>query len=68
MKTNKKIRKSITAIRDKKTGIPQPFGHYYKDGLLNMCYMNGWGPDNYYEDSEIVMLGTVSIKANTIGE
>jgi len=59
---NKIAKKLITDLLDKKHGVPLPFGHYFDGSVLMVCFVNGWGPDNYHEDSEVVECGTVSIK------
>lgn len=39
-----------------------PFGYYFDGNQLMVCFMNGYPPDGFYEDSQKVTCGTVSIK------
>ncbi|AUR84023.1 hypothetical protein NVP1047O_09 [Vibrio phage 1.047.O._10N.286.55.F2] len=64
---NKRVKQMICDIWDEKQECKFPFGHYFEltEGLY-VCFINGWGPDNYYEDAEKLRLGTVSLTADQL--
>lgn len=64
---NKQVKQMICNVADNKDeSVRYPFGHFFhKDGFA-VCFFNGWGPDNYYEDWELVGFGVVSLTAKQL--
>ena len=64
---NKRVKQMICRLADEKDeSVMYPFGHFFhKDGFA-VCFFSGWGPDNYYEDYELIAIGEVSLTANQL--
>lgn len=64
---NKQVKQMICGALDKKHGLKYPLSHFFMDsyGLCEL-YISGWGPDNYEQAYDYVMLGVVSLTANQL--
>lgn len=58
---NKRVKQMICDFHDNKHEMKRPFGHYFDKDGFKVCFFNGWGPDNYYDDWELVGVGEVSL-------
>ncbi len=63
---NKQAKRKICGTANSVNPIPHPFGYYFTKEGLHSCFMNGYGPDGYYEDTEQELYGVVSLTGKQI--